>query len=261
MAKSLSVVQANRRTGGVTRCSTTMGNGETATEVLKLLQMTDDEVLQGDWNAVARKKKLKFPIPGKLQQMERLELELCRRSHKKHGTDLAIDRDSIRTVHSHAEHFAEAQPLLQPDEKDYLAADHIRSVIGQILSDAAEELGLITVGHTRKATPEELAKVQKVEAVIKKTHVLIETVLDSAELTVADTVVDIAEQAETALRMLLMQFNIVPFVGYNARQQPRRSGHGMGTIRNNYEGKVGRNSACPCGSGSKFKRCCGGPNN
>jgi uncharacterized protein len=25
--------------------------------------------------------------------------------------------------------------------------------------------------------------------------------------------------------------------------------------------KVGRNETCPCGSGKKFKKCCGGPTN
>ena len=38
-------------------------------------------------------------------------------------------------------------------------------------------------------------------------------------------------------------------------QSPRKSG-GITTVVNN-EPKVGRNDPCPCGSGKKYKNCCG----
>jgi len=45
----------------------------------------------------------------------------------------------------------------------------------------------------------------------------------------------------------------------NAPGGAMAAGGGMrsmaGTIRN--EAKVGRNDPCPCGSGKKFKKCCG----
>ena len=33
------------------------------------------------------------------------------------------------------------------------------------------------------------------------------------------------------------------------------------TVAKAMQPKVGRNEACPCGSGKKFKKCCGGPTN
>lgn len=38
----------------------------------------------------------------------------------------------------------------------------------------------------------------------------------------------------------------------------RRALRGRQTITKKVGGKIGRNEPCPCGSGRKYKRCCGG---
>jgi len=256
MAKSVSVAQANRQTGGLTRCSVAIGRGRVAEEVLKLLRVPEAEFGESDWNVIAKRAKLQFPIPKKVGKLEHMELELCRKAHNKFGTETPVDKNSIHAMHRHAELLVEPNVTLGDDEKDYLAANHARSVIGQILSNAAEDMQLVTVGHTRTATNEEMEKVQRVERVLQKAFRLIEQVLDASEITAADTIVDIAQETEAALRTLFMHFNIAPIVGYKLPQTRRR----QGSIVNSSE-KVGRNAPCPCGSGCKFKRCCGGPNN
>jgi uncharacterized protein len=47
----------------------------------------------------------------------------------------------------------------------------------------------------------------------------------------------------------------------HAYWMPLRIAAHQRTVAKAMQPKVGRNEACPCGSGKKFKKCCGGPTN
>ena len=47
-------------------------------------------------------------------------------------------------------------------------------------------------------------------------------------------------------------------IGRSSKKYPDYDSERYGTYRS--EAKVGRNAPCPCGSGKKYKKCCGGQN-
>src|SRR3989339_118238 len=263
IARSVSVRQAARHLGGLCEDTATVMDAAVSEQVMNLMHTPDDEVLANNWNVIARTNKLRFPTPTHLTQVQKLEVELCRRAHRKHGTDLAIDKDSIRTVHNEAERHIDLQPLLGDQEKEYLAASHTRAVIGHVITRTAEDLGLMTVGHVQIASPKVLQESGQLAGVLKQANDMVVKAFDVEDLIAADTVVDMAIQMEHAMRRALLHLGIAPTVTYSIPPEHpeapvfRYSG---GTIRNAGE-RVGRNDPCPCKSGKKHKNCCGRPQN
>lgn len=262
IARSVSVRQASRHIGGLNEDTTTVMNAAVSEQVMKLMHTPDDQVLADNWNVIARRSNLRFSMPTHLTEVQRAEVELCRRAHRKHGTDFGIDKGSIRTVHDEAERYVETQPLLRDPEKEYLTACHARAVIGHIITRTAEGLGLMTVGHVQLASPKVLQENDQLAAVLKEANDMVVEAFDVGDMIAADTVIDAAVQIEHAVRRALLPFGIAPTITYSlAPEDPRRSAFQFhGTIRNAGE-RVGRNVPCPCQSGKKFKNCCGRPQN
>ena len=48
----------------------------------------------------------------------------------------------------------------------------------------------------------------------------------------------------------------MPYLAEKEGRAPKREGIGIGLLQP-VKGMPGRNDACPCGSGKKFKKCCG----
>ena len=263
IARSMNVRQAARHLGGLNEDTTTVMNTTVFEQVMKLMHTPDGDVLANNWNVIARREKLRFPAPTHLTDVQRQEVELCRRAHRKHGTDLAIDRDSIRTVHDEAERHVALQPLLGDQEKEYLAASHTRAVIGHIITKTAEDLGLMVVGQVRLVSPQIMQESDQLAKVLGKANAMVVEEFDAEDMIAADTVVDKAIQMEHAMRRALLHLGIAPTVTYRTPPEHpeapvfRYSG---GTIRNAGE-RVGRNDPCPCKSGKKHKNCCGRPQN
>ena len=263
MARSISMRQATKCSGGVNAASDIVLDFGMAREVTKLMQMTDEQILAEDWPAYARRQGLRIRIPGRLTTLQEQELELCRRAHRRHGTDLLIDKASVRTVSDEAERHLDAQPLLRNEEKEFAASTHIRALLGQLLTQAGRGEGMPETGDTLRATPENMAVMKKRCEVLRRAYDLLARKLEAEDLIGESTALDRVECVENTLRALFLGTSVFPEIRYHlAPEDPRGSlfRQGGGTIRKMGE-RIGRNDPCPCGSGCKYKRCCGRPQN